>query len=283
MRPLVGVFVLLSTTAAAQTQDKNSGRPTPSDQTEAAGVETKPPKFSFLLETGAGALILDTPQMNLRQMRLAVSPGVLCYQALFIAPSIQLTRVDVRLHRGSGLPFDTDAELPWQPAVGLLVGLSFMKIGPVYAALGGNITFPIGTSRVIATAASSRDMLVGSMSPQELIRDHANASVSWYSAAGTLMLGTDIGRWHPYVDLGVLSMKSLLTLEFDQAAAEAISPTAPTNRLSYGGASTDFFYDVGSTFDLTKKLSLRVNASVWRATDLLFVVMDAGLSVALPY
>lgn len=245
--------------------------------------ERSVPEYGIRLETGFGGLWSNASDAQITQLQFTIAPEFTYRGTFFIAPMLRMTQTTIDLRENPDLPFDASLSLPWQPSLGARVGLHLFRYRWFRMSVRGEFEFPLGLNEAHVTSFTPRGALTDVPIDVDTLRNHVTVTHNWRRVAGVLTLSADVAWWHPYVDLGVLSIESRLAANFDPEATELLRTAEVNPQRFYDNSVTTFYYAVGSRFDLGRGFGLRVNATLLPASDNMLFAADGAFIVPLDF
>lgn len=278
----------LSRTASADGTPAASPPPSAPPPAASEGVvlpwrEPNVPDLAMRLETGFGGLYSNESDTEITQLRFTLAPEFTYRGTFFIAPMVRMTQTSIGLRQIDSMPFDASLSLPWQPSLGARVGMHLFRYRWFRMSVRGEFEFPLGENQAYVSSFTPRGTLTDVPIDVDTLRNHVRITHNWRSIMGVVTFGADVAWWHPYVDVGVLSLDSRLAVDFDSEAAALLSSADVNPERFYGSATTTFFYMVGSRFDLGRGFGLKVHATLLPTSDRVLFMGETALVVPLDF
>lgn len=278
----------LSRTAAADGPPAASPPPPSPPPAASEGVvlpwrEPNVPDLAMRLETGFGGLYSNSDETQIGQLRFTLAPEFTYRGTFFIAPMVRMTQTSIDLRQMDSMPFDASLSLPWQPSLGARVGMHLFRYRWFRMSVRGEFEFPLGENQAYVSSFTPRGTLTDVPIDVDTLRNHVRITHNWRSIMGVVTLGADVSWWHPYIDLGVLSLDSRLAVDFDSEAAALLSSADVNPERFYGDTTTTFFYTVGSRFDLGRGFGLKLHATLLPTSDRILFMGETALVVPLDF
>ena len=214
------------------------------------------------LETGFGTWVASGTDNSIHQTRFTLAPVFDFKNRLRLAPFVRLTTTDVELLQKNNMMFDASLALPWQPSLGGRFSYDVIKAWRLHFILVGEFEFPLGENRGRIDSFTPKGQIADQHIDLETLRNHVTIDHRWNSFQGALRVKGDFGWWHPYVDVGYMSISGRLAVNFDSTAISLLKNANISPDRQYDASGKSLFYMIGSEFDLGKGFSIRLNGTV---------------------
>ncbi len=235
--------------------------------------------YSARLEAGFGAWTSRQSDTTVSQYRFTLAPEFAWRDTLTVAPMLRMTTTSIDLRQKDGMPFDASLSLPWQPSLGLRLGVTALRFHWFRLGFRGEVEFPLGENDAYVSSFTPRGEIAGLPIDVDTLRNHVQVRHLWSSAMGAVTLGGQFGRFRPYVDLGYMYIQSRLSVNFDAEANGLLNDAHVNPQRFYDSGTSTFYYMLGTDVDLGRGFGLRLTTTLLPTGDRLFFAAEGSIFV----
>lgn len=234
-------------------------------------------RSSANLEVGYGMTHFREDDNRIRQSRLTLAPEFLLGSRLRLAPIMRMTTTSIDLLQKNSMSFDASLSFPWQPSLGSRLSYNAVDYGRLHLDIIGEFEVSLGQNRAWLSSFTPRGDIAKLDINVDTLRNHVTVDHDWRTMQLTARLRGDFGRFHPYVDLGYLSMNGRLAVNFDGTATGMLRDAKLSPNRFYDNGSSSLYYMVGMKIDLGKGIAFRAAGTLLPASDYTIYVGEATL------